>query len=95
MECPRSRTGERSEGLVAATLRATAAAERTTLDAGLPEALVLRYGWFYGPGTAFAADGGQTEMVRKRRYPVIGDAYGRSSTSTTRPTPRWPPSRRT
>jgi nucleoside-diphosphate-sugar epimerase len=40
------------------------------------EGVVLRYGWFYGPGTYFASDGSQTEDVRKRRFPVIGKGEG-------------------
>ncbi len=40
------------------------------------EGIVLRYGWFYGPGTYFASDGSQTEDVRKRRFPVIGKGEG-------------------
>ena len=40
------------------------------------EGIVLRYGWFYGPGTYFASDGSQTEDVRKRRFPVIGKGKG-------------------
>jgi nucleoside-diphosphate-sugar epimerase len=62
----------------AKTLRATIAGERAVLDSPL-EGLVLRYGWFYGPGTAYAADGSQTEMVRRRRYPVVGSGAGVSS----------------
>lgn len=62
----------------AATLRATVAAERTVLDAGL-EGLVLRYGWFHGPGTSYAADGATTAMIHRRRYPVVGGGAGVSS----------------
>jgi nucleoside-diphosphate-sugar epimerase len=62
----------------ATTLRATLEGERAVLESGL-EALVLRYGWFHGPGTAFAADGATADMVRKRRYPVIGRGEGVSS----------------
>lgn len=42
------------------------------------EGLVLRYGFFYGPGTSIAAapDGAQVEAVRKRALPVIGDGAG-------------------
>jgi len=40
------------------------------------EGLVLRYGGFYGPGTSLAPGGEQYEMVRKRRYPVIGSGAG-------------------
>lgn len=62
----------------ATTLRATLEGERAVLDSGL-EPLVLRYGWFYGPGTQFAADGATTAMIRKRRYPIVGDGAGVSS----------------
>ena len=43
------------------------------------EGVVLRYGWLYGPGTYFAADGFIAGEVRKRRYPLIGSAAGISS----------------
>jgi nucleoside-diphosphate-sugar epimerase len=62
----------------ATTLRATVEGERTVLESGL-EALVLRYGWFYGPGTQYAADGATTAMIRARRYPVVGGGEGVSS----------------
>jgi nucleoside-diphosphate-sugar epimerase len=37
------------------------------------EGVVLRYGYFYGPGTSYAHDGAQAEMVRRRRLPIVGD----------------------
>ncbi|HVX20086.1 MAG TPA: NAD(P)-dependent oxidoreductase [Acidimicrobiales bacterium] len=42
------------------------------------EGLVLRYGAFYGPGTAVsrAPDAQMAAAVRKRRFPVIGDGGG-------------------
>jgi nucleoside-diphosphate-sugar epimerase len=40
------------------------------------DGLVLRYGGFYGPGTSLGPDGVQTEMVRKRRFPIVGDGNG-------------------
>jgi nucleoside-diphosphate-sugar epimerase len=42
------------------------------------EGIVLRYGGFYGPGTSLGTnpDGEQTEMVRKRRFPIIGTGQG-------------------
>ena len=42
------------------------------------EGLVLRYGGFYGPGTSLGTepDGAQTEMVRKRRFPIVGTGAG-------------------
>ena len=38
--------------------------------------MVLRYGGFYGPGTGIAPGGEQMEMVRKRRFPIVGDGGG-------------------
>jgi len=43
------------------------------------EGVVLRYGGFYGPGTSLGGDGEVTQLVRKRRLPVVGDGAGRSS----------------
>jgi nucleoside-diphosphate-sugar epimerase len=43
------------------------------------EGLVLRYGWFYGPGTYYAADGNIAEQVRKRRFPIVGSGEGITS----------------
>jgi 2-alkyl-3-oxoalkanoate reductase len=42
------------------------------------EGLVLRYGGFYGPGTAIsvAPDGPMVAPIRKRRFPIIGDGGG-------------------
>jgi nucleoside-diphosphate-sugar epimerase len=48
--------------------------ERTVLDAG---GAVLRYGYFYGPGTGYAAsDGAIAARVRKRGFPIVGDGGG-------------------
>jgi nucleoside-diphosphate-sugar epimerase len=38
--------------------------------------VVLRYGGFYGPGTGLAPGGDQFEMVRRRKFPLIGDGAG-------------------
>jgi 2-alkyl-3-oxoalkanoate reductase len=48
----------------------------TTIDWG--EGVVLRYGGFYGPGTAIslAPDAPMAGPVRKRRFPIIGDGGG-------------------
>ena len=43
--------------------------ERSVLDADWLEGIVLRYGWFYGPGTYYGEDGSTTSDVRKRRFP--------------------------
>jgi nucleoside-diphosphate-sugar epimerase len=38
------------------------------------DGVVLRYGWFYGPGTSIALTSGgtQVEMLRKRKFPIVG-----------------------
>jgi nucleoside-diphosphate-sugar epimerase len=48
----------------------------TTIEWG--EGLVLRYGSFYGPGTAMssAPDALMAAPVRKRRFPIVGDGGG-------------------
>jgi 2-alkyl-3-oxoalkanoate reductase len=40
------------------------------------EGLVLRYGSFYGPGTAISEQGWMVNDVRKRRIPIIGGGGG-------------------
>jgi nucleoside-diphosphate-sugar epimerase len=47
--------------------------ERSVLAAG---GIVLRYGWFYGPGTFHGAGGSIEHDVRKRRFPIVGDGGG-------------------
>lgn len=47
--------------------------ERQVLDAG---GLVLRYGYFYGPGTAISSTGSTGQDVARRRLPVIGGGGG-------------------
>ena len=60
-------------------VEAVATLEKATLgEAGL-EGIVLRYGFFYGPGTWYAPDGTIGRMVKRRLYPFIGDGQGRSS----------------
>ena len=48
----------------------------TTIEWG--EGLVLRYGSFYGPGTAISAapDALMGAPIRKRRFPIVGDGGG-------------------
>jgi nucleoside-diphosphate-sugar epimerase len=50
--------------------------ERAVLDARWTEGIVLRYGAFYGPGTHLAPGGELSEMIRKRRFPLVGDGGG-------------------
>ena len=57
-------------------VRAIADMERAVLEADGIDALVLRYGWFYGPGTYFGRNGATEADVRRRRFPVIGKGTG-------------------
>jgi nucleoside-diphosphate-sugar epimerase len=50
--------------------------EQAVLGATWTEGIVLRYGAFYGPGTSLAPGAEQVEMVRKRKFPVVGDGGG-------------------
>jgi nucleoside-diphosphate-sugar epimerase len=50
--------------------------ESAVPEAECIEGLVLRYGFFYGPGTGISADGELVELIRKRRWPLIGDGAG-------------------
>jgi nucleoside-diphosphate-sugar epimerase len=59
-------------GKVGKAVAALADLERQVLGGGEMEGLVLRFGWFYGPGTYIGPGGSQAEEVRKRRYPVVG-----------------------
>jgi nucleoside-diphosphate-sugar epimerase len=57
-----------------ANLTAMRHLEQAVLGADWTEGIVLRYGWFYGPGTSMAAGQESFEMVRKRKFPLVGDA---------------------
>ena len=57
-------------------VRAIDEMERAVVGAEGLDGLVLRYGWFYGPGTYYADDGSLAGDVRKRRFPVIGKGNG-------------------
>jgi nucleoside-diphosphate-sugar epimerase len=48
--------------------------ETQTLDA--PGGIVLRYGFFYGPGTSYDTGGQQIEMIKKRQMPIVGGGRG-------------------
>lgn len=50
--------------------------EQAVLDARWTEGIVLRYGAFYGPGTHLAPGGEMFELIRKRRFPLVGDGAG-------------------
>lgn len=50
--------------------------EKAVLGAQWTEGIVLRYGALYGPGTSMAPGAEQLELVRKRKFPLVGDAGG-------------------
>jgi len=52
--------------------------EAAVVGARWTEGLVLRHGWLYGPGTAIALNppGSQIELIRKRKFPIIGGGTG-------------------
>jgi nucleoside-diphosphate-sugar epimerase len=50
--------------------------EQAVLDARWTEGIVLRYGAFYGPGTHLAPGEELSEMIRRRRFPLVGDGGG-------------------
>jgi nucleoside-diphosphate-sugar epimerase/predicted ester cyclase len=50
--------------------------EEAVLGARWTEGIVLRYGGFYGPGTSLAPGGELYELVRRRRFPLVGDGGG-------------------
>ncbi len=66
-------------GHFGAAMDAMLGAEGQVLGAEGLEGLVLRYGFFYGPGTAYAPDGYWADEARRRRLPVVGSGEGMSS----------------
>ncbi len=60
------------EGEYGAAVAAAMELEQRVREAEGLEGLVLRYGFFYGPGSSYAAGGHQAEEVRRRRFPIVG-----------------------
>ena len=50
--------------------------ERQTLDAHGMSGTVLRYGWFYGPGTTYDPQGTIPTAIRKGAMPIVGTGAG-------------------
>src|SRR3954452_17579684 len=50
--------------------------EEAVLGADWTEGIVLLYGGFYGPGTSMAPGEQLFEMIRKRKFPLVGDGGG-------------------
>jgi nucleoside-diphosphate-sugar epimerase len=58
------------------TLAAIRHLEEAVLEARWTEGIVLRYGVFYGPGTSMAPGEEQFELIRRRKFPLVGDGGG-------------------
>lgn len=58
------------------SVEAIADLERQVLSVEGVEGVVLRYGYFYGPGTAYAEDGSVADLVRARQLPIAGRGSG-------------------
>jgi len=50
--------------------------EDSVLAATWTEGIVLRYGAFYGQGTSLEPGSAQLDMIRKRKFPLVGDSGG-------------------
>ena len=50
--------------------------EQAVLGAKWTEGIVLRYGAFYGPATSMAPGAEQFELIRRRKFPLVGDGRG-------------------
>jgi 2-alkyl-3-oxoalkanoate reductase len=58
------------------TIAAVESLEKAVTQTAGIDGLVLRYGFFYGPGSGYAADGSVAAQVRKRRFSVVGAGEG-------------------
>ena len=58
------------------TLAAILHVERALTEATDVEGIALRYGGFYGPGTSMGEGAAMLEMIRKRRFPIVGGGTG-------------------
>jgi nucleoside-diphosphate-sugar epimerase len=58
------------------TLDAIRHVESAVLNARDMDGVVLRYGGFYGPQSSISPNGEIVTMVRKRRFPIVGDGAG-------------------
>ena len=66
----------RPVGSMRGTLAAMKQIEALVTGAHDIEGIALRYGGFYGPGTGIAPGGEQVELLRKRRFPLVGNGGG-------------------
>jgi len=61
---------------VAADARVVTELEHRLLGNPNIEGIVLRYSFFYGPGTWFAPDGDVAQQVRQQQFPIVGNGQG-------------------
>ena len=61
---------------VAADARVVTELEHRLLENSDIEGIALRYGFFYGPGTWFNADGDVARQVRQQQFPIVGNGEG-------------------
>jgi nucleoside-diphosphate-sugar epimerase len=61
---------------IAANTRTFAETERRTISATNLESIILRYGFFYGPGTWYDREGNVADQIRKGEFPIIGNGEG-------------------
>jgi nucleoside-diphosphate-sugar epimerase len=63
-------------GRFVAARDAIAELESTVTGADGLEGIVLRFGWFYGPGTYYDRGGSMADETLKRRNPIVGAGTG-------------------
>jgi nucleoside-diphosphate-sugar epimerase len=61
---------------VAASARELTELEHRLLGNPNMDGIVLRYGFFYGPGTWFNRDGDVARQMRQQQFPIIGNGEG-------------------
>jgi nucleoside-diphosphate-sugar epimerase len=61
---------------VAADARVVTELERRLFATSNIEAIAMRYGFFYGPGTWFNPDGDVARQVREQQFPIVGNGEG-------------------
>jgi nucleoside-diphosphate-sugar epimerase len=61
---------------VAEDARVVAELERRLFATSNIEAIAMRYGFFYGPGTWFNRDGDVARQVREQQFPIVGNGAG-------------------
>jgi 2-alkyl-3-oxoalkanoate reductase len=61
---------------VAADARVLSEIEHRLLGNPNIEGIILRYGFFYGPGTWFNPDGDVARQVRQQQFPIVGAGEG-------------------